>query len=63
MNIESLAMKTEQDYMDYLRGGIDCKKGVPHVEGSEWYNRGYSHEYAKEQEEAHKSERFARQAR
>lgn len=31
---------------DFLRGQIDCAKGVPHQAGkSEHYDRGYSAEY------------------
>lgn len=30
---------------EFLLGGIDCRKGLPHREVSESYTRGYSAQY------------------
>jgi hypothetical protein len=32
----------------YLKGQRDCRKGEPHKNGSDAYNRGYSDQYQRE---------------
>lgn len=34
---------------DYQQGKKDCAEGVPHRDGTEEYNRGYSDQYTIEQ--------------
>ena len=42
---------------DYLQGGIDCRKGLPHTPGrSEAYNKGYEHQYELEQQLDHRTD-------
>jgi hypothetical protein len=35
--------------VEFLKGQSDCQKGVPHVDQSEDYNRGYAAQYQHEQ--------------
>ena len=34
---------------EFLKGQQDCKAGIPHKDGSDSYNRGYSSQYECEQ--------------
>lgn len=39
----------QYDISEFINGQRDCKDGVPHKEGSESYNAGYSAEYELQQ--------------
>jgi hypothetical protein len=46
---------------DYFRGARDCQDGVPHRSyQSEWYDRGYSTQYEREQVMTEQARRQAR---
>ncbi len=55
MSVATDLSKIEAD--EFLRGGVDCRKGVPHKPGqSEAYDRGYSAQYTLEQNMTYRSE-------
>jgi hypothetical protein len=48
---------------DYSKGATDCLNGVPHVDGKgEAYDRGYSEQYAVEQQLTHQTEQQMKEA-
>ena len=51
MNISHEAAKAAANYdiHDFIKGQRDCKEGVPHKDGTDSYNAGYSFQYELEQ--------------
>lgn len=49
LNAQMAEIACNYDVHEFVHGQRDCKNGVPHKDGTESYNAGYSAQYQLEQ--------------